>query len=194
MIEITYRYDPEHIRTYQALASRRVEAKDSDFASEWWSWMLAYTLVAGAMLAAANLAFPVLTGRPFGALEFVCGFVGGWACVYALSWRRYRRLSSKMVKPDGPTMSEQRVSVVEDGIKSNGRFVDHLYRCTAFEGVTVHDGIIVLWTEPGDGAIVPRSAFADQPPRRRFSMPSAPIWLPQSPAPLEAWALTSRST
>jgi hypothetical protein len=162
MIELTYRYGPEHIKAYQVLASRRVVAKDSDLASEWWGWMLIFALVAGAALAGAALAFPLLTGRPFGALEFVCGFVGGWACVYTLSWRRYRRLSSKMVKPDGPTMAEQRVSVAEDGIKSTSRFIDHVYRWTAFEGVTVHDGIIVLWTEPGDGAMVPRSAFTDQ--------------------------------
>ena len=168
MIEITYRYGPEHIRTYQALASRRVEATHSDLASEWWGWMLGCTLVAGAVLAGAALAFPVLTERPFALPEFLSGFVAGWACIYALSWRRYRRLSSKMVKPDGPTMSEQRVSVAADGIRSNGRFVDHLYRWTAFEGVTVHDGVIVLWTEPGDGAMVPRSAFADEASETAF--------------------------
>jgi hypothetical protein len=168
MIQFTYRYGPEDIRAYQALASRRVEAKNSDVASEWWGRMLVFALVAGAVLAGAALAFPLLTERPFALLEFLSGFVAGWACIYALSLRRYRRLSAKMVKPDGPTMSEQRVSVVDDGIKSNSRFIDHIYRWTAFEGVTVHDGIIVLWTEPGDGAMVPRSAFADQAAEAAF--------------------------
>lgn len=168
MIELTYRYGPEHIKTYQALASRRVEASDRDYASEWWGRMLIYALLAGAVLAAADLAFPLLTERPFALLEFVSGFIGGVACTYALSWRRYRRLSSKMVKPDGPTMSEQRVGVAEDGIRSTSRFIDHVYRWTAFEGVTVHNGIIVLWTEPGDGAMVPRSAFADQAAEAAF--------------------------
>jgi hypothetical protein len=40
-------------------------------------------------------------------------------------------------------------------------FVDHVYRWGAFEEVTVHEGVIVLWTEPGAGALVPRSAFAN---------------------------------
>jgi hypothetical protein len=161
MMELAYRYDRDHLKAYQALASCRVEARDRDYASEWWGWMLGYALAAGAGLAVADLAFPVLTGRPFCALEFIGGFVTGWACIYALSWRRYRRLSAAMVKADGPTMSEQRITVAADGIKSTSRFIDHLYRWTAFEEVTVYDGIIVLWTEPGDGAMVPRSAFAD---------------------------------
>jgi hypothetical protein len=78
-----------------------------------------------------------------------------------MTWRRYRRLSGKVVKSDGPTLAEHRVSVADDGIRSTSRFVDHVYRWGAFEDVTVHEGVIVLWTEPGAGALVPRSAFAD---------------------------------
>jgi hypothetical protein len=168
MMELAYRYDRDHLKAYQALAWRRVEARDRDYASEWWGRMVIYALAAGAGLAFADLEFPVLTGRPFGALEFIGGFVVGWACIYALSWRRYRRLSAKMVKVDGPTMSKQRITVAADGIRSTSRFIDHLYRWTAFEEVTVYDGIIVLWTEPGDGAMVPRSAFADRGAEEAF--------------------------
>jgi hypothetical protein len=65
----------------------RVEAKNTDYVAAWWGWMLGYTLVAGAALAVAYLPFPELTGRPFALLEFFCGFVGGVAVVYAMSWR-----------------------------------------------------------------------------------------------------------
>ena len=160
-MEITYRNEPQHLKAYQRLASHRVGAQNTDYVAAWWGWMLVYALVAGAVLAAADLAFPELTGRPFALLEFTCGFIGGVMCIYALSWRRYRRLSSAMVKADGPTMSEQRITVAADGIRSTSRFIDHLYRWGAFEELTVYDGIIALWTEPGDGAMVPRSAFAD---------------------------------
>jgi hypothetical protein len=34
--------------------------------------------------------------------------------------------------------------------------------------VTVHDGVIVLWTEPGAGALVPRSAFSDPAAEKAF--------------------------
>jgi hypothetical protein len=167
-MELTYRYDRDHIRVYQALAARRVEAGDRDRAAEWWGLMLIYALLAGAVLAGADLAFPLLTARPFALVEFVSGFVGGVVCIYALSRRRYRRLSAAMVKPDGRTMAEQRVSVGEEGIKSTSRFIDHLYRWTALEDVTVYNGVIVLWTEPGDGAMVPRSAFADRAAETAF--------------------------
>jgi hypothetical protein len=159
-MEITFRYDPEHLKTYQRLASHRVEAKNTDYVAEWWRWMLLYTLLAGAVLACAYLAFPELTGRPFALLEFACGFVGGVAVSFAITWGRYKRLSGKVVKADGPTLAEHRVSVADDGISSTSRLVDHVYRWSAFEGVTVHDGVIVLWTDPGAGALVPRSAFS----------------------------------
>jgi hypothetical protein len=64
MNEITFRYDPEHLKTYQRLASHRVEVKSTDYVARWWRWMLLYTLLAGALLASAYLALPELTGRP----------------------------------------------------------------------------------------------------------------------------------
>jgi hypothetical protein len=167
-MEFAFRYEPEHLRLYQNLASHRVEAKNTDYVAEWWGWMLGYTLVAGAALAGAYLAFPELTGRPFALLEFFCGFVGGVAVVYAMSWRRYRRLAGRAVRSDGPTMSEHRVFVTEDGLRSTSGLVDHVYRWGAFEGLTVHGGVIVLWTEPGAGALVPRSAFADPAAEKAF--------------------------
>lgn len=160
-MEFAFRYDPEHLKAYQRLALHRVEAKNTDYVAAWWGWMLGYTLVAGAALAFAYLAFPELTGRPFALLEFACGFVAGVAVVYAMSWRRYRRLAGRTVKADGPTLAEHHVVVAEDGLRSTSGPVDHVYRWAAFEGVTVHDGVIVLWTEPGAGALVPRSAFSD---------------------------------
>jgi hypothetical protein len=160
-MEFAFRYEPEHLRLYQRLASHRVEAKNTDYVAAWWGWMLGYTFVAGAALACAYLVFPALTGRPFALLEFFCGFVGGVGVVYAMSWRRYRRLSGKAVRPDGPTLAEHHVVVAEDGLRSTSRQVDHVYRWAAFEDVTVYGGVIVLWTEPGAGALVPRSAFAD---------------------------------
>jgi hypothetical protein len=158
---IQYKLTYEHLKTYQRLASHRVEAKTTDYVAAWWGWMLGYTFVAGAALSGAYLTFPELTGRPFALLEFFCGFVGGVVVVYALSWRRYRRLTGRVVKADGPTLAEHHVVVADGGLKSTSRLVDHVYRWAAFEGVTVHDGVIVLWTEPGAGALVPRSAFTD---------------------------------
>ena len=136
--------------------SRRIGSKqNTDYVAEWWRWMLLYTLLAGAVLACAYLAFPELTGRPFALLEFVCGFVGGVAVSFAITWRRHKRLSGKVVKADGPAMSEHHVSVAEEGIRSSSRLIDHVYRWSAFEGLTVHDGVIVRAAQrlrrPGGG-------------------------------------------
>jgi hypothetical protein len=94
-------------------------------------------------------------------MEITFRYDPGVAVSFAMMWSRQKRLSGKVVKSDGPTMSEHRVSVAEDGIRSSSRHIDHVYRWSAFEGLTVHDGVIVLWTEPGAGALVPRNAFAN---------------------------------
>jgi len=86
MIELTFRYEPDHLKTYQRLASHRVEAKNTDYVAEWWRWMLLYTLLAGAVLACAYLAFPELTGRPF-------------ALCLRLRWRSGRQLRNNVAAP-----------------------------------------------------------------------------------------------
>jgi hypothetical protein len=71
-------------------------------------------------------------------MEITFRYDPGVAVSFAMMWSRQKRLSGKVVKSDGPTMSEHRVSVAEDGIRSSSRHI-----------------------EPGAGALVPRNAFAN---------------------------------
>jgi hypothetical protein len=152
MIEITYRFEPEHLKIYPKLVSNRVEAKSIEAGEPWWHWML-YTIVAGALIVGAQLLFPELTGRPFAWIEFLSGIA---VCIGQMWWR-YNRLSPASVRPDGPTLAEHRMRVAGDGLNVGSSLMTVTYRWTAFEEATVHDRVIV---EPGGGVLVPRRAFA----------------------------------
>ncbi len=159
MIEVTYRFEPEHLKIYRKLVSNRVEAKSIEAGQQWGHWMF-YTIVAGALLVGAQLLFPELTGRPFAWIEFLSGLACGIAVCIGQMWWRYNRLSPGSVRPDGPTLAEHRMRVAGDGLNVGSSLMTVTYRWTAFEEATVHDRVIFLWIEPGGGVLVPRRAFA----------------------------------
>jgi hypothetical protein len=161
-IELTYRFEPEHLHLYRRFASDRGiggpatgrEGEDS------FGLFLICALVLAAFLAGADVIFPGVTGRPFAFIEFVAGLLSGVAIALAVLWWRYRRFARAALRPDGPTLAEHRLSVSADGLRTTSRFVEGLYRWSAVEDMTVRDGIIVLWIEPSAGVLVPRGAFA----------------------------------
>jgi hypothetical protein len=159
MIEVTYRLEPEHLHLYRKLATDRTAGRGGG-AEDTWGLYLLCTLAVAAFLASADLVYPGLTGQPFAFAEFFTGLLAGIAVFLALMWPRYSRLSRAAVRPDGPTLAQHRLSVTPDGLRATSRFVDGQYKWFAFEDVTIADGVIVLWIEPGAGVLVPRSAFA----------------------------------
>jgi hypothetical protein len=158
MIELTYRFDPKHLHLYQKLTNDRSAGRGRS-GEDTWGLFLVSTLVVAAFLAGAEILFPGLTGEPFAMAEFVAGFVTGIAVILAVMWRRYYRVSRAALRTDGPTLSEHRLTVAADGLRTFSQLTEGYYRWPAFEEVTVEDGVIVLWIEPGAGVLVPRSAF-----------------------------------
>lgn len=159
MIEIKFRLEPAHLSAYRRLSSARIEAIGTQADGNWGAWMVG-TFSAAALIAAASLTFPAVTGHPFAVAEFTVGLVSGAAIFTAIAWWRYMRLSRRATRADGPTRAEHRLNLGDDGLRSSTCFAEVLYRWSAFEGVTSTDEVIVLWIEPGGGVLVPRSAFA----------------------------------
>ena len=160
MIELTYRLDPQHLVIYRKLAWYHAMRSGEDAGAAWGRYFLLSFIVA-AVLAAADVSFPAITGRPFTYPEFLSGFAVGYLVLFAsMSWQ-YRRYTRAVTKVDGPTTSEHRIRVTEEGLGSKTAFAEGIYRWPAFTEVTVSAGVIVLWMEPGAGLLVPRSAFAD---------------------------------
>jgi hypothetical protein len=163
MIEVSYRLQPDHLKTYRILASKRVAANSRNAGEGWGLWLL-YAFAAAVLLAAASLLLSILTGLPVVMPELLLGFVCGVAMSYILIWWHYaahsRRAVGSAVRSHGPTLIERRCSVGVDGLRSGSTLGEAIYRWAAFDGLTVQDGVIVLWMEPGAGVLLPRSAFA----------------------------------
>lgn len=169
MLELVYTFNPSHLKTYQRLASDR--AAGGRHKGSWnveVARLLLGTLATAAVLAAADLSMPLITGRPFAYPEFIIGLPAGIGMMIGAMWWRYAQMWQRAFRPDGPTMSEHRLALAPDGVRTTSPHYDNLYRWSALEEVTVHDEVIVLWVEPAAGALVPRCAFSDSVAETQF--------------------------
>jgi hypothetical protein len=169
MTDLVFKFEPAHLKAYQKLASARAygEKRGGSWEGEWVRFILCALGVA-AGLAVADLSIPALTGRPLAYLELLLGFVAGIGIIVAAMWWRYARSWHRAFRNDGPTMSEHRINLTPDGVRSISLQTDTLYRWAAWDEVTVQGDVIVLWIEPGAGALIPRSAFADHAAENQF--------------------------
>lgn len=167
MIEMTYRFEPADLHAYNKVATARIEAAGSG-ADGNWGIALVGTFGVAALIAAASIALPALTSRPFAMPEFLAGLASGVVVVAALMWRRYFRLLRRATRTDGPTLAEHHLSIAEDGLRSSTRFTEVLYRWPVFEGASVAEGVVVLWTEPGAGVLIPLRSFASPEAEQAF--------------------------
>lgn len=169
MTDLVFKFEPAHLKTYQKLASNRAygEKRAASWDVEWVRFLMCAIGVA-ATLAVADLVLPAVTGRPLAYLELLLGFVAGIVVMLAAMWWRYARTWARAFRDDGPTMAEHRMSLTPDGVRSTSSQTDTLYRWPAIDEVAVHDDVIVLWIEPGAGALIPRSAFADGASESQF--------------------------
>ena len=163
MTELVFKFQPAHLRTYQKLASERAygEKRSRSWDVEWARFLICAIGVA-AVLAALDLALPAVTGRPLAHLELLLGFVAGVGVMLVAMWWRYAKTWRRAFRDNGPTMAEHRVSLTPEGVRSVSAQTDTLYRWPAIDEVAVYEEVIVLWIEPGAGALIPRSAFADR--------------------------------
>lgn len=164
MTELTYTLEASHIAAYQRLASERAsnsrgaEPRGFDAAGIW----LAAAIAVAVVVVMAGLLLPLLTGRSFSYLEFFLGLFIGFGVIAAALWVQYTTVRRQAVRPDGPTLSEHRLRLAGDGLRTSSQFFENTCRWHAIEDATVHETVVVLWLEPGMGVVVPRSAFADQ--------------------------------
>lgn len=163
MTELSYTLDASHIAAYQRLASERASnsGHDKTRAFDSAGELLAAGVAVAVPLAALDLLLPFATGRPFAYLEFLLGLLLGVGLVTGGLWLRYRKVRRQAVRPGGPTLSEHRLKLAGDGLRTSSPFFENTCRWHAIEEATVHKTVVVLWLEPGMGVVVPRSAFAD---------------------------------
>lgn len=128
------------------------------------------TTVAGVVAVVVFVSVPFLLSEWFG-YDFSSLMLGA-ACGAAV-WLLYQRaafvlISSYWLRRDGVLLGRSRVTVGEAGLVSEGRYGRSQYDWAIFEDVRSYAKIIVVWTDPGSGILVPRDAFATPELERAF--------------------------
>lgn len=161
-MEISYQLSPDDLASYQYAVRNRLArgiSERGDFAYGMWAMLLAALTLA--VIAAATWYIPHFTARPFAVPEMIAGFILGMAVLMATTWLSYFRQRHLAVTADGPTLSPHAASLEPDGLRVSGQNFEHTYLWSIFSEVSELKTIIVLWIEPGQGLVIPRSAFAD---------------------------------
>ena len=108
------------------------------------------------------MGLPALTGHRFAPEEMFAGFFLGLTALFAATWLNYFHQRRSLVKPSGPTYSRHHAIVDERGLGISTDKIETSSRWSLFDEITAYKNIFVLWTEPGQGIVVPKSAFADE--------------------------------
>ncbi|MBI1650485.1 YcxB family protein [Hyphomicrobium sulfonivorans] len=128
------------------------------------------TAAVGIFVTAVFFSLPFLLSERFG-YDFESLLLG---LIFGLGvWWLYQTLAcffiaSHWLKRDGVLLGPSRVTVGDVGVISEGRHTRSEYDWTMMEDVQSYAKIIVIWTDPGSGILIPRNAFAAPELERAF--------------------------
>ena len=163
-MELRYQLTREDIAAYQFAVRSRVAATLTRTGGAWKHVLFgsAFGVALLGFAVAAAVAIPHLTHRRFGAVEMAAGFLLGVAFLLASIWLNYYRMRGVLLKPNGPGLSLHTLILEPQRLRIAGSHFDHVFHWPVFEELTELKTILVLWIEPGQGLVIPRSAFADE--------------------------------
>lgn len=170
-MELRYQLTREDIAAYHIAVRRRVAATLTRTGGAWKHVLYgsAFGVALLGFAIAAAVAIPHLTLRRFGAVEMGAGYILGVAFMFASIWLNYYRQRGVLLKPNGPGLSPHTLILEPQRLRIAGPHFDHVFQWPVFEELTVLKTILVLWIEPGQGLIIPRSAFASEAEAKAFA-------------------------
>lgn len=169
-MELRYQLTPENVSAYQYAVRSRVAATLTRTGG-WWKHVvlgLAFGLALVAAVVAIAIAIQHVTHRRFAEPEMAAGFFLGVAFMFTSIWLNYFRQRGVLMKPNGPGLSPHTLTVVPQGLRIAGSSFEHAFQWPIFEELTELKTILVLWIEPGQGLVIPRTAFADDAAVKAF--------------------------
>ena len=168
-MDLTFKLIPEDLSNYRYAVRDRLTALPGNGI---WSkhWVRAgLTISAGAgLFLILDRVVPGLTGHELSMTELGLGIVMGFAFFLAILWLNHFEQAKKLVRADGPTMSEHTVSVNTTGLNVTAPHMTAHYAWAAFQDVTAVRNLVVLWIEPAFGLVIPKRAFANDEARDAF--------------------------
>lgn len=98
-------------------------------------------------------------------LDYYSASVGVWAVL--IGWMLWNVVTAFVLIPrylraDGVVLGHRNVTADDEGVVTKGANDETRYTWAAFQSVTRHKSILILWTEPGAGLFVPLNAFTSE--------------------------------
>ena len=162
MLELNYAIERRHLTAYHNAVKTRVSQLARP---QWWMNRRAQSVLVVALVAVVALAFDqtlaLTTGSHLNIGSAVAGFLVGYMAFFLSLWLRYLADREIVCSENGLTLSARTTTLNKDELITRGRQAEARYSWALFEDVTSHPDILVLWSDPGGGVIIPRSAFAN---------------------------------
>lgn len=131
-------------------------------------WLVAAGAVLGVFLIAVDRLMAALTGWETNPLSLYAGLICGAGTIMAINWNTYFKLRKWSARSNGPTLAPHVVETSDSGIAVRSPFLSATYQWSMFTSVTETKDVVVLWSEPLSGMIVPRSAFSSETDLQTF--------------------------
>jgi YcxB-like protein len=171
-MELRYQLTRDDLAAYQYAVRTRVTKQVTlqDGKSRDVLYGLAFGLLLVALAAAVALVLPHLTHRRFAAEEMAAGFFLGVIFTFAAIWHNYWRQRGVVASPDGPALSGHVMTLEPQGFRITGPNFNHWLLWPIVHEVSELKTLIVLWMEPAQGIVIPRSAFASAAQAEAFAV------------------------
>ena len=168
-MEVTFRLIPDDLTNYRyAVRDRLARIPGQGLWSQHWARAGVIFLSSLVLFLVLDSVVPRITGARLSMVELVIGFVIGIAVLLGMFWLNHFDQAKKLVRPDGPTLSEHTVSAGASGLSVSATHMSAHYAWGAIEDVTQERGLVVLWLEPSLGLVIPQRAFANPQERETF--------------------------
>lgn len=162
MIELRYRTVPADWEELVVTATRRAMGVNGWFRQQLLGFAIGLPIGLSAGLLHACFS-PEWDGK-----SFALGAAIFWLIQYALNTWRLRALSTKAIKSSGTSIGDRELIADQSGVSLRGPICQSTTQWAAFDEITTQARTLVLWTEPADGVIIPRSAFATPAAEKKF--------------------------
>jgi hypothetical protein len=186
--ELDYRLTPDDWRKYRRSYMRRFQKEQRGvFGSQWTvvTVLLAIGLILTILFKLASLGGSPVASPSSAILGFGVGVLT--VMIWASSWSHSIERWSHT--PEGYVLGPRRLKANEEGVALHGENYEAHYSWRAFEAMTEHPSVTLLWLDRGSAVIVPTRAFGDALVRRAFlELVRRNLGRPQAQRPSHAFA------
>lgn len=158
MFHLNYRYNTAHWLRFTRIVNRRVFAK--------YIWL--GSLIFPALALASYLRLTTCEVCHVDSDSWLFGVMTGTLAYFATTFAAHTFGKRKALKPDGVFLGPRNLVADDVKVEISGKHDKTTYAWQALDSVSVDKVIVVLWTDPAAGIVIPRTAFASASDEQAF--------------------------